>query len=396
MPVRATIERLNDPQHSTYFMIFATRDFKFWWQANPMLLPRDMFEQNQSAHHSVALIEELRAIFDSSLTSINAKMDTAVGEHFDFMKGLSPPPPPPSTVKYVKLEYLVEPLLNFAVTGTLRLHANRGGISTAAATNERALVEKSLTEAIWPRIGALECANASSSAYHASSCEGVTFDELVTAYEVVRAQTSPPMTVHSTACLGFPDFIYAVGCVTTTLPWGGIDNMMNCKEPPCPGVTGPPFESCLAISTFCGGLCNSGAHEPRDRDNPRPEEKRCMADGTIDPNKLQSHDTWVLTVGAAIFAFFYVISITQFLLQHFPGLGVRMGIPPTWSKFKEALEAATEGDVPSSRQVRSRQATAPFERGSAVRASSPATSTQSFSSQQENGLEETSFIAPLP
>ena len=118
------------------------------------------------------------------------------------------------------------------------------------------------------------------------------------------------------ACFGPPGFYYVVGCL---LPYPGQckgESCLSCKEPPCKKHFGPPFSTCLAVSTQCISTCNTGAVETR-------YESICDAQGRFHIGTLTAFSdlnrrlsTWFIFFIAS-----YAFGVMYFFIQYVPGLG---------------------------------------------------------------------------
>ena len=65
VPVTATIDAVNDNMDGLYLVVLASKDFKAWWQANAVLLPREMFALNETSLTAQRLAQ-LQATFDAA------------------------------------------------------------------------------------------------------------------------------------------------------------------------------------------------------------------------------------------------------------------------------------------------------------------------------------------
>ena len=65
VPVTATIDAVNDNMDGLYLVVLASKDFKAWWQANAVLLPREMFALDETSLTAQRLAQ-LQATFDAA------------------------------------------------------------------------------------------------------------------------------------------------------------------------------------------------------------------------------------------------------------------------------------------------------------------------------------------
>ena len=56
---------MNDNMDGLYLVVLASKDFKAWWQANAVLLPREMFALNETSLTAQRLAQ-LQATFDAA------------------------------------------------------------------------------------------------------------------------------------------------------------------------------------------------------------------------------------------------------------------------------------------------------------------------------------------
>ncbi len=132
----------------------------------------------------------------------------------------------------------------------------------------------------------------------------------------VAKNYTPANTVRTQACLGSPGFNYVVGCVTSGKPPEKPYSTL-CKEPPCVGITGPPFPGCRAIASVCGGTCGTDAIEPFDRDDPRADRNEfCNVSGAtgeifVDEIKEFYLQGLVPDYASVIFAIVYMMGIAS-------------------------------------------------------------------------------------
>ena len=190
VPVTATIDAVNDNMDGLYLVVLASKDFKAWWQANAVLLPREMFALNETSLTAQRLAQ-LQATFDAA--GLGATETTPQAGRVDITR-------------------LVQPLRDeFSGAGAVAM--------TASLVSSQLILQ----------------------AGGGAPCEPpcyANFNEFVGAYVNLTRLYSPKLTVKTTACMGPPGFTYVAGCVTSGMP---TDNrrLMNCASPPCKGVSGP-------------------------------------------------------------------------------------------------------------------------------------------------------------
>jgi hypothetical protein len=232
VPVTATISGANENMGGLYLVLLSSKDFYSWWQANEILLPRELFALNSSSLSSAKRDELSRIFYETAATydrdEYGAKTATSARIPID-----------PARVPVTELA----PKLMAQFTG-----AGATPMTTSLVTTE-------LSTAAAPDgcLGPPPCA--------------ANFDEFIAAWYSLSAKYVTEKTVKTKMCLGAPGFNFVVGCITASLPkkevyetkctWGGVG--LSGASDACKGYSGPPFYGCRAINTQCGSSCNTEA-----------------------------------------------------------------------------------------------------------------------------------------
>ena len=225
MPVTATIGKVNENMDGLFLTILASKDFKNWWQANHVMMPRDMFHLDNITITN-AQRSELKDSFDKA--ALDADEDNPTGADGT-----------------VLMKDLIEPLETMF-----------DGAGAIEISDERVA-------------GAMTAAKLADGENCSAPCF-LSFDQYYNAYASLRQRYTPNRVVKTSVCVGRPGFTYLVGCVTS----GVVSSKAygaKCARPPCKGISGPPFQGCRAIATSCGPTCDSDAVEPRKRQKRNPK-----------------------------------------------------------------------------------------------------------------------------
>ena len=209
----AKIGVVNEPQYGLYLTVRVSNDFKYWWAANQVFLPRDNF-----------LLEE-----HVITPELNRTLSLAYAEAVSTLTA------------------------GHAGTAAFKTQAEAlvgmfTGVGAVKMTIE--LAEVALGSAIG-------CADSSSSCLNGTKLPfGVS--AFIDAYSSLAQLYQPVKTVHTTACLRDPGFKYIVGCVRTGFP--DKADSRACSSPPCSGdkVLTPYYFCCwlvtayyLRLTTYC-------------------------------------------------------------------------------------------------------------------------------------------------
>jgi len=265
VPVRATIGNVNRNMDGLFLTIHAAKDFDTWWQANTVLLPRELF-RNVSRPMTL----------DTNLT-LTAQFQTALSE----TESETSMPPKIYALQTAAITKLVNPMLTFfaGTAGAVTVDADRVTttfIGLIRSTLPAGSLEGGLYGSIVTEATVLPTSIIETTLKYKYQ---ITWEGYLAAYKVLQDAYRPLMEVNTIACLGAPGFVYVVGCVNSGKPQGGgAAYSTMCKNPPCKGNSGPPFSDCRAISTTCGATCGSaasrGAHAPHAPDVPRAQSAR--------------------------------------------------------------------------------------------------------------------------
>lgn len=118
--VTATIEEINDNMDGLYLAVLASKDFTTWWQANAVLLPREMFVFAESP----LTPQQNRSLSEVFLVALNQQALSTAAE----TEALT-------AAGYVLMPTLVSPLRSFfSGAGAIELDAGKCSRSNAAAS----------------------------------------------------------------------------------------------------------------------------------------------------------------------------------------------------------------------------------------------------------------------
>ena len=242
MPVTARIGTVNANMDGLFLTILASKDFKNWWQANHVMMPRDMFHLSNITITAKQL-SELKDSFDKA--ALDADEEDPSGE-----EGM------------VLMSDLIEPLET--------MFDGAGAITISDA-----------------RVAGAMTAAKEASGQNCSAPCFLSYAQYKDAYTSLRERYTPPREVKTSVCVGRPGFTYLVGCVTS----GVVSSKAygaKCATPPCKGISGPPFQACRAIATSCGATCDSDAVEPYKRQKRNPKLYCNMTSNEMDHHDIEA------------------------------------------------------------------------------------------------------------